>query len=61
MTADATAKEQYLNNPKKGGAALWLFSPTEETSNRFVQLLADFDYSYLRYYGREGVNDIRRE
>lgn len=55
----AAVKEHYLDLAKAGGAALWLFLPTEAASNRLVRLLADYDYSYLRYYGKEGVQDIR--
>lgn len=61
LTEDRSVKKRYLDNAKTGGVALWLFSPTVEASNRFVRLLAEYDYSFLRYYGKEGVNDIRRE
>ena len=50
VTADPAVKKRYLDNAQTRGAALWLLSPTEETSNRFVLLLAYCDFFYLRYY-----------
>ena len=59
VTADPDAKERYLGTARQGGAALWLFAPTEVAASRLVRLLADHRYSYLRYYGEDGVVDIR--
>jgi hypothetical protein len=58
FTADDAVKRLYLDTARAGGAALWLFSPTEEAANRLVRLLADFDYILLRYYSPEGVVTI---
>ena len=58
FTADDAIKRLYLDTARAGGAALWLFSPTEEAANRLVRLLADFDYILLRYYSPEGVGTI---
>jgi hypothetical protein len=59
LTGDRTARERYLDNARAGGAALWLFAPSEERADRLVVLLADYDYLSLRYFGDEGVQDIR--
>jgi hypothetical protein len=41
FTADDAVKRLYLDTARAGGAALWLFSPTEEAANGLVRLLAD--------------------
>jgi hypothetical protein len=60
LTVDRAARRRYLDNAKSGGAALWLFAPTEDCADRLVRLLADYDYLSLRYFGEEGVQDINR-
>jgi hypothetical protein len=59
VTVDRTAKKLYLDTARAGGAALWIFAPSAEAANRFARLLADYHYVLLRYYGDEGVVDIR--
>ncbi len=61
VTADPDAKQRYFGTARRGGAALWLFAPTEAGANRLLRLLADHDYSFVRYYGGDGVVDIRRD
>jgi len=36
-------------------------APTRERADHLVQLLADYDYSSLRYYGDHGVTDVQRD
>jgi hypothetical protein len=61
LVADATVKQHFLVNARTGGAALWLFAPTRDRADHLVELLADYDYSFLRYYGEDGVADVRRD
>ena len=61
LTADRAARRRYLDNAAGGGAALWLYAPTEEDADRLVRELADYDYRSLRYYGGQGFEDILRD
>jgi hypothetical protein len=58
LTADRAARKRYLDNAATGGAALWLYVPTEEDAERFVRKLADYNYRSLRYYGDQGPEVI---
>jgi hypothetical protein len=51
LTIDPKARHEYVDNAKAGGAALLLYSPTEEHADRLVRLLADYDYASFRYRG----------
>lgn len=59
LTVDAAVRDLYLETAGRGGSALWVFSPTEGAANRFMRVLADYDYVLLRYYGEKGVVDFR--
>ena len=59
VTAERSVKKRYLDTAKAGGTALWAYAPTEESVNRFIRMLADYAYILLRYYGPDGVVDIR--
>jgi hypothetical protein len=61
LVADPDAKQRLLDNAWTGGAALWLVAPTRDRADHLVQLLADYDYSSLRYYGDHGVTDVQRD
>ena len=61
LVADPDAKQRFLDNAWTGGAALWLVAPTRDRAGHLVQLLADYDYSSLRYYGDHGVTDVQRD
>ena len=61
LVADPSVKEQFLVNARAGGAALWVFARTRDRADHLVGLLADYDYSFLRYYGEEGVADVQRD
>jgi hypothetical protein len=61
LVADPDAKQRLLDNAWTGGAALWLVAPTRDRAGHLVQLLADYDYSSLRYYGDHGVTDVQRD
>jgi hypothetical protein len=61
LVADPAAKQRFLANAWTGGAALWLVAPTRDRAGHLVQLLADYDYSSLRYYGDHGVTDVQRD
>jgi hypothetical protein len=61
FAADPSVKQRILDNARTGGAALWLVAPTRDRADHLVGLLADYDYSSLRYYGEEGVADVNRD
>jgi hypothetical protein len=61
FAADTSVKQRILDNARTGGAALWLVAPTRDRADHLVALLADYDYSSLRYYGEEGVADLHRD
>jgi hypothetical protein len=61
LAADPSVKQRILDNARTGGAALWLVAPTRDRADHLVGLLADYDYSSLRYYGEEGVADVQRD
>ena len=61
LVADPSVKQRFLDNARTGGAALWLVAPTRDRADHLVGLLADFGYSYLRYYGDDGVADAQRD
>jgi hypothetical protein len=61
LVADPAAKQRFLDNAWTGGATLWLVARTRDCADHLVQLLADYDYSSLRYYGDHGVTDVQRE
>jgi hypothetical protein len=61
LVADPSVKQRFLDNARTGGAALWLVAPTRDRADHLVGLLADYDYSFLRYYGDDGVADVQRD
>ena len=61
LAADPSVKQRVLDNARTGGATLWLVAPTRDRADHLVGLLADYDYSSLRYYGEEGVADVHRD
>jgi hypothetical protein len=61
FAADTSVRQRILDNARTGGAALWLVAPTRDRADHLVGLLADYDYSSLRYYGEDGVADVHRD
>ena len=61
LAADASVRQRFMDNARTGGAALWLVAPTRDRANQLVSLLADYGYSSLRYYGKDGVADLHRD
>ena len=59
LVADPAARQRFLDNAWTGGAVLWVAAPTRHRTDHLVQLLADYDYSSLRYYGDHGVTDVQ--
>ena len=55
LVADPSVKQHFLLNARTGDAALWVFARTGDRADHLVGLLADYDYSFLRYYGEEGM------
>jgi hypothetical protein len=61
LVSEPAAKQRFLDNARTGGAALWLVARTRHRADHLVQLLADYDYSSLRYYGDHGMTEVQRE
>jgi hypothetical protein len=61
LVADPDAEQRFLDNARTGGAALWAVARSRHRADHLVQLLADYDYSSLRYYGDHGVTDVQRD
>jgi hypothetical protein len=61
LAADPQVKQRVLDNARTGGAALWLVAPTRDRADHLVVLLADYSYSFLRYYGDDGVADVQQD
>jgi hypothetical protein len=61
LAADPSVRQRVRDTARTGGAALWLVAPTRDRADHLVGLLADYDYSSLRYYGEEGVADVHRD
>jgi len=61
LAADPDVKQRFLDNARAGGAALWLVAPTRDRANHLIALLADYSYSFLRYYGEDGVADVQED
>jgi hypothetical protein len=61
LVADPSVKERFLDTARAGGAALWLVAATRDRADHLVGLLADYGYSFLRYYGDDGVADVQRD
>ena len=46
------SRQQFLVSSRTGGAALWLFAPARDRAGlHLVELLADYDNSFLRNGG----------
>jgi hypothetical protein len=61
LVADPSVKQRFLDTARTGGAILWLVAPTRDRADYLVGLLADYDYSFLRYYGDDGVADVQQD
>ena len=61
LAADPSVRQRILDNARTGSAALWLVAPTRDRADHLVVLLADYGYSFLRYYGDDGVADVQRD
>jgi hypothetical protein len=58
---DREGRRIYLDNARAGGAALWLYAPTDRDAKRLLRLLADYKYFSLRYFDDDGVKEIGAE
>ena len=56
---DLEGRELYLGYAREGRGALWLRLPDEDDVSGALRVLADYDYLHARYYGFNGVVDIR--
>ena len=58
IVVDHRAEKRWLGNARAGGSLLFLYAPTKERANRMVELLADYQYGSLDYFGEDGVEVI---
>ena len=61
LVADLPSSSASRTLPRTGGATLWLVAATRDRADHLVGLLADYDYSFLRYYGDDGVADVQQD
>ena len=58
VTADHQARRRYFANAQAGGAALWLYAPTQHDANRLLRILTDYHVASVRHDGDEGVREL---
>lgn len=58
LTADHQARRRYLASAQAGGAALWLYAPTQHDANRLLRILTDYHVAYVRHDSNEGVREL---
>jgi len=58
VTADHQARRRYSANAQAGGAALWLYAPTQHDANRLLRILTDYHVAYIRHDSDEGVREL---
>jgi hypothetical protein len=61
IVVDHRAEKRWLGNARAGGSVLFLYAPTKERAKRMVELLADYQYGSLDYFGEHGVEVIERD
>jgi hypothetical protein len=61
IVVDHQAEKRWLSNARAGGSLLFLYAPNKQHANRIVQLLADYQYGSLDYFGEDGVKVIERD
>ena len=61
IVVDPRAEKRWLSNARAGGSLLFLYAPSKQHANRIVQLLADYQYGSLDYFGEHGVEVIERD
>jgi hypothetical protein len=61
IVVDPRAEKRWLSNARAGGSLLFLYAPSKQHANRIVQLLADYKYGSLDYFGEHGVEVIERD
>jgi hypothetical protein len=61
IVVDPRAEKRWLSNARAGGSLLFLYAPSKQHANRIVQLLADYQYGALDYFGEHGVEVIERD
>jgi hypothetical protein len=59
VTDDTEARELYLSYARQGRCALWIHIPDERHVDAALRVLAHHAYVHVRYYGRNGVYDVR--
>jgi hypothetical protein len=61
IVVDPRAEKRWLSNARAGGCLLFFYAPSKQHANRIVQLLADYQYGSLDYFGEHGVEVIERD
>jgi hypothetical protein len=58
LTADHQARRRYSANAQAGGAALWLYAPTQHDANRLLRILTDYHVASVRHDSNDGVREM---
>jgi hypothetical protein len=61
IVVDPRAEKRWLCNARAGGSLIFLYAASKQHANRIVQLLADYKYGSLDYFGEHGVEVIERD
>jgi hypothetical protein len=59
LTDDVEARDLYLSYAREGRCALWMHIPDETRVAKALRVLADHPYVHFRYYGANGMDDVR--
>src|SRR5215212_2371070 len=59
LTDDVEARDLYLSYAREGRCALWMHIPDETRVARALRVLANHPYVHFRYYGVNGMHDVR--
>ena len=59
VTIDTDVLDLLIDYARAGRAFLWVRAPEREDANRAIRSLSTHDVLYFRYYGNDGVEEIR--
>jgi hypothetical protein len=59
VTDDVEARDLYLSYAREGRSALWMHIPDENDVKKALLVLAGHPYVHSRYYGTNGMYDVR--
>ena len=59
VTIDTEVLDLLIDYARAGRAFLWVRAPERDDANRAIRALSTHDALYFRYYGNDGVEEIR--